>query len=90
MFDNKESNWQKSKDEEDKGPMKKAELYLIEMERQASKEKALNGGFEEDKKGALQKKKATDYETSVQEKIGEKAIKCFKNFVRMAKVEQET
>ena len=87
MFDNKESNWQKSKDEEEKGPMKKEEFYKMEKERQAAKEKALNGGFDEEKKGALQKKKATNYETLAQEKIGEKAIKCFKNFVQVAKVE---
>jgi len=89
MFDNKDSNWQKSKDEEEKGPMKKEEFYKMEKERQAAKEKALNGGFDEEKKGTLQKKKATNYETLAQEKIGEKAIKCFKNFVQVAKVDQE-
>lgn len=91
MFDNKDSGWKKSKDEEEKGPMKVEEFHKKEKERQLAKERAL-AGYDEEKKAPAAtnyKKKETKIEPLSEEKIGEKAIKCFKNFVQIAKVEQE-
>jgi len=93
MFDNKDSNWQKSIQEEEKGPMKVEEFHKKEKERQLAKERALEAGYQEEKKApaanAYKKKEEKTYEVLSEEKIGEKAIKCFKNFIQIAKVEQE-
>lgn len=40
MFANKESGWQKSKDEEEKGPMKVEEFHKMMREKQLAKERA--------------------------------------------------